>query len=387
MGRKITDKELRGLLKAPGVHWVAPGLYVRVRGTEAAWWMYRYMRAGKAHELSLGPVYAKPLAVARAEAAALRVARLGGADPALERAKSKSVPTFEALSKDYIAAHRAGWRSAKHAAQWESTLATYAWPRIGSLPVDGVLTDHVLAVLQADDFWRAKPETANRLRGRIELVLDYAAAKKLRPGDNPARWRGHLDKLLPARSKVARVVHHAALPYDDLPVFMQALRGAPGEAAKALELLILTAARSGEIRGATWNEINLDARLWTIPADRMKAGKEHRVALSDAAVALLRALQRRGDFVFPGRDPKRPISDMTLTAVLRRMGRGDLTAHGFRSTFRDWAAERTNYAAELAEMALAHAVPSKVEAAYRRGDMLTKRYALMHAWADFAAGK
>lgn len=380
MERNKTDREVKALLKTPGVHRVGPGLYLRVRNTGAAWWMYRYMKAGQAHEISLGPVYAKSLAEARAEASALRVARYHGADPALERQRKRGVPTFSALADEYIEAHKAGWKNAKHVAQWKSTLTTYAYPEIGALTVDQVETAHVLAILKP--IWYSKSETASRLRGRIEAILDYAAAHHYRQGENPARWKGHLDKLLPNKTKVAAVEHHAALPYAEAARFMADLRQREGIAARALEFLIFTAARSGEVRGASWDEIDLAAGIWVIPPARMKGRREHRVPLSTQAIALLEALPARAGLVFPGRGG-RPLSDMSLTAVLRRMQRGDLTAHGFRSTFRDWAAEVTDYPHEVAEMALAHAVGSKVEAAYRRGDLFGKRRDIMQDWADY----
>lgn len=385
MGRMKTDREVKALSKTPGVHRVGPGLYLRVRESGAAYWMYRYTKAGQSHEISLGPTYAKGLAEARAEAEALRLARYNGSDPALERQKRRGVPIFSALAGEYIEAHKAGWKNVKHAAQWENTLNTYAYPEIGKLLVDQIETGHVLAVLKP--IWYTKAETASRLRGRIEAILDYAAAHHHRQGENPARWKGHLDKLLPRKSKVAPIEHHAALPFNEMPQFMSALREKEGIGARALEFAILTTARSGEVRGAAWPEIDLEDKVWTIPAERMKAGREHRVPLSKQALALLEALPSRDGLVFPGRDTDRPLSDMSLTAVLRRMEREDLTAHGFRSTFRDWAAELTHYPHEVAEMALAHAVGNKVEAAYRRGDLFEKRRGIMQDWADYCFAK
>lgn len=381
MGQIKTDREVKALLKIPGVHRAGPGLYLRVRDTGSAWWMYRYMKAGQAHEISLGPVYAKSLAEARAEAEALRAARYHGSDPALERQKRRGVPIFSVLAVEYIEAHKVSWKNVKHVAQWENTLKTYAYPEIGTLAVDQVETAHVLAALKP--IWYSKSETASRLRGRIEAVLDYATAHHYRQGENPARWKGHLDKLLPNKTKVSAVEHHAALPYADAAEFMAALRQKEGTGAQALEFTILTAARSGEVRGAVWDEIDLAARVWVIPPARMKGKREHRVPLSARAMALLEALPTRTGLVFPGHREGRPLSDMSLTAVLRRMQRDDLTTHGFRSTFRDWAAEATNYPHEVAEMALAHTVGNKVEAAYRRGDLFKKRRGIMQAWADY----
>jgi integrase len=253
----------------------------------------------------------------------------------------------------------------------------------GNLPVDTVDTGLVMKVIEP--LWTTKTETASRLRGRIEAVLDWAAARGYRSGENPARWRGHLDKLLPRRDRVQRVQHHPALPYEDIGAFVLALRDRDGFAARGLEFLILTAARPGEVYGATWDEIDLDRAVWTIHADRMKAGKEHRVPLPDRAVELLREMQevRVSDFIFPGQGPGRPLSNMAFLQLLKRMRHEDLTAHGFRSTFRDWAAERTSFPRELAEKALAHAVGNKVEAAYQRGDLFDKRRKLMDAWAQY----
>lgn len=380
MGQVKTDREVKALLKAPGVHRVGPGLYLRVRESGAAYWMYRYTKSGQAHEISLGPTYAKSLAEARAEAESLRLARYNGSDPALERQKRRGVPIFSALAVEYIEAHKASWKNVKHAAQWKNTLDTYAYPTIGKLPVDQVETGHVLTVLKP--IWYGKAETASRLRGRIEAILDYASAHHYRQGENPARWKGHLDKLLPKKSKVAPIEHHPALHYAELSAFMLSLHEKEGMGARALEFAILTAARSGEVRGATWSEIDLEDKVWTISAERMKAGREHRVPLSSQAVALLKSLPTKNGLVFPGRNDK-ALSDMSLTAVLRRMQRGDLTVHGFRSTFRDWAAETTHYPHEVAEMALAHAVGNKVEAAYRRGDLFEKRRGIMQDWADY----
>jgi len=285
----------------------------------------------------------------------------------------------------YIDAHRGSWKSAKHAAQWETTLAMYASPVIGALPVADVDTDLVVKVLAP--IWKTKTETATRLRGRIESILDWAATRKLRHDINPARWRGHLENLLANPNKIAPVKNHPALPWREVGGFMTELRQREGVSARAIEFAILTACRSGEVRGASWDEFDLDAKLWAIPAERMKAGKEHRVPLSTSAIALLRALERRGGFAFPGRDAKTTLSYMSLTAVLRRMGRTDITVHGFRLTFRDWCAEWENNAfpREVCGHALARKLPDKVEAAYRRGDLFDKRVVLMQAWADYCA--
>jgi integrase len=288
----------------------------------------------------------------------------------------------------YIAAHEGSWRNPKHRQQWRNTLAAEAYPHMGELPAADVDTAHVMAALEP--IWRTKPETATRLRGRIEAVLAYAKARGWRSGENPARWRGHVANMLPKRSKVAPVVHHAALPWRDVAAFMADLRAEGGLAPRALELTILTAARSGEVLNARWPEFDLDEAVWTVPAERMKGGKQHRVPLAPAAVALLRSLlvlrdAKRGDWVFPGARTARPLSNMAMEMVLRRMERGDLTVHGFRSSFRDWCAESTGYQREVAEAALAHTLGDKVEAAYRRGDLFEKRRRLMEDWATFCA--
>jgi integrase len=372
-------------------------LYLLVRDQSAAYWLFRYTAAGKMREIGLGPARGKQavtLAKAREKAADLYRMVADGLDPLAEReAKAEAAKaeaqevkrraiTFREVAEDYIAAHKAGWANAKHAAQWESTLAAYAYPHLGAVPVAEVSTAHVLAVLQP--IWHAKAETATRLRGRIESVLTAATVKGLRMSDNPARWRGHLAELLPARSKVAPVKHHTALPFAELPAFFLRLQAADGLGARALELAILTAGRTNEVLGATWAEIDLDAALWTIPPARMKARREHRVPLSAPAVALLRKLAtiQTGKHVFAGQGEGRALSNMALLMTLRRMKRADLTAHGFRSTFRDWAAETTGFPSEVVEMALAHAVGDKVEAAYRRGDLFEKRRKLMDDWGQ-----
>jgi integrase len=277
---------------------------------------------------------------------------------------------------------RSGWKNAKHAAQWSATLETYAYPVMGSLPIAGIDTGLVLKVLEP--IWTVKTETASRLRGRIEAVLDYAKVRGYCAGENPARWKGHLDNILPAKGDVAKVEHHASLPYTEIAAFWPRLQIQDGLGARALELAILTACRSGEVLGAVWSEIDMEARTWIIPAERMKAEAEHRVPLSEPAVALLRKLAalRQGEFVFPGQRPNRPLSNMSMMAVLRRM-KVPVTPHGFRSTFRTWVAERTGYPHEVAEAALAHTLGDKVVLAYQRGDLFEKRRRLMDDWAVF----
>jgi integrase len=299
--------------------------------------------------------------------------------------------TFREVAEEFIVRKEAGWRNAKHRQQWRNTLATYAYPIIGDLSVVAVDTGLVVQVL--DPIWAPKPETASRVRGRIEAVLDAATVRGYREGPNPAQWKGNLAHLLPARAKVRKVAHHAALAFDEIPAFLMTLQSREGIAARALEFAILTAARTDEVLGATWAEINLDTKVWTIRAERMKAGREHRVPLSAAAVAVLETIRPLAPMrngvpslaapVFPGPRRALPMSNMTMLMLLRRMKRDDLTVHGFRSTFSDWAAERTNYPREVVEMALAHAIGSKVEAAYRRGDLFEKRRQLMQAWARF----
>lgn len=390
--KELTALEVKRLA-APGFHSVGtvPGLALYVKPTGARSWVLRVMIGTKRQDIGLGAYPAVTLAEAHEAAREKRKLIRAGVDPLAHRREQRSKliaeqtagKTFDQCAAAYIAAHRDGWKNAKHAQQWENTLAQYASPVIGSMLVRHVETTHVLAVLEP--IWKDRTETATRVRARIELVLDWAAVRGERPKENPARWRGHLDKLLPKPSKVAKGTHHAALPWQEIGPFMARLRQMEGMGARALEFAILTAARSGEVRGATWSEIDLDAALWTIPAARMKASREHRVPLSDAALALLKSLPRfvGNDLVFPA--PRgAALSDMTLSAVTRRMG-VQAVPHGFRSTFRDWCGEATAFPREVAEAALAHQLENKVEAAYRRGDALAKRQQLMQAWADWCS--
>lgn len=382
-----------GRLTKPGLHFVGgvAGLGLQVSPTGARSWLLRYVAGGKRREMGLGGFPDVGLADARRRAREEREKLDKGTDPILERRMAQSALraqqaasiTFERAALSYLEAQDGSWKNAKHAQQWRNTLAAYAYPVIGPVLVGDVGVAHVMQVLEP--IWRTKTETASRLRGRIEQVLDWATVRGYRQGLNPARWRGHLDKMLPTPGKVANSGHHAALPLADLGAFMQRLRAQDGMGARALEFAILTAARSGEVRGATWGEIDMGVALWVIPGDRMKAGKEHRVPLSDAALRLLQGLPRLADteLVFPAARGGQ-LSDMTLTAVMRRM-EVDAVPHGFRSTFRDWASERTSYPHEVAEMALAHAIGNKVEAAYRRGDLLDKRRRMMADWAAFCA--
>ena len=368
------------------------GLYLHVSENGAKSWIYRFMLDGRPREMGLGATHTIRLAEARDMAVECRKLRREGIDP-IETRKARrqraqldtaKAMTFRECAERYIAAHKAGWRSPKSLAAWEGTLGTFVDPVFGGLPVQAIDTALVMRAIEA--IWATKPETAGRVRGRIESILDYAAARGWREGENPARWRGHLNQLLPRKTKVRAVEHHPALPFGDMAAFIAALRQENGTAARALEFAIVTVARTGEVIGARWAEIDLAAKLWTIPGSRMKGGREHRVPLSDAALAVIEAMPRTGnlgDFVFPGGKSNGPLSNMAMLALLKRMKRADLTVHGFRSTFRDWAAERTTFQNEVLEMALAHAVGDKVEAAYRRGDLFDKRRGLMEAWATY----
>ena len=367
------------------------GLYLQVTRANARSWIFRYYRNGKSREMGLGSLNAVSLAGARLKAAACRGLLADGTDPIAARDAERTqraledarAITFDQCAEAFITAHSAAWKNQKHVAQWKATLRTYVSPVCGSLPVQVIDVALVMKVLEP--IWTTKPETAARLRGRIESVLNWAKARGYRTGENPALWKGHLSNLLPAHSKIAKVKHHAALPYNQTSQFIAALRRQDGIASLALEFAILTAARTGEIIGARWAEIDLEAKVWTVPASRMKNGREHRVPLSVEALAVLTKVSQGEpeEFVFAGRK-KRPLSNMAFLMLLRRMGHDKLTGHGFRSTFRDWAAERTNFQAEIAEAALGHVVGNKVEAAYRRGDFFEKRRRLMEAWAQFA---
>jgi integrase len=389
-------------LKTPGFWPVGgvAGLALRVTPTESRHWVLRVVVAGKRRDVGLGAYPGVTLAAAREKAAEARSLVRNGIDPVEQaraarsqlQAETAKALTFEQCAAAFIKAHREGWKNAKHAQQWQSTLAQWAFPKMGALLVRDVDQAHVLAVLEqpanhaqpeGPNLWGGKTETASRVRGRIESVLAWATARGMRQGENPARWRGHLDKLLPKPSKVAKVEHHAALPVADMGAFMVRLRQMQGSGARALEFAILTAARSGEVRGMTWAELDLQVGIWTVPASRMKAKKEHRVPLSNEALALIKAQPRiaETEFVFAGAGG-RMLSDMTLTATLRRMEVA-ATAHGFRSTFRDWAGERTAYPREVIEHALAHQLKDKAEAAYARGDLFDKRRRLMQDWSAF----
>lgn len=385
---RLAPVDLKNLNKR-GYYSDGGGLYFRVSEFNTKSWAFRFTQAGKSREMGLGAFPDVSLKEARERAAESRKQLRDGIDPIDKRQEIKSALlasrasalTFEQCAAAFIAAKEAEWKNAKHGDQWRNTLSAYAYPLVGKVLVRDVGQSHIMQILEP--IWTTKTETASRLRGRIENVLDYATARGYRQGDNPARWRGHLDKLLATPSKVAKVEHHPALPYPEIGSLMAELRKHTGLGARALEFAILTAARSGEVRGATWAEIDLDSGVWTIPAERMKAGKEHRIPLSAEAVQLLRNLPRMNEFslAFPSVKVKE-LSDMTLTAVLRRMNR-QVTAHGFRSTFRDWAGETTAYPREVIEHALAHQLKDKAEAAYARGTLFEKRRRLMADWAKF----
>ena len=371
-----------------------PGLYLHVgAGGKARSWILRYSFDGKRRHLGLGSIADVSLAEARERAREQRKLLAANIDPVSAKreqrdarvaARAKQM-TFAQCASGYLDAHGDGWRNPRHLAQWRASLEMHAYPIIGDMNVASVNTPLVLRVLEK--IWKTRTETASRVRGRIERVLDWAAVRGYRSGENPARWRGHLDQLLGKPSKIRPVKHFAALPFAEIGAFIQALRKQEGIGARAVEFAILTAARSGEVRGAKWPEIDLKTRTWEIAGERMKAGKAHIVPLSDAALAVLKTMSetRLDDYVFPGAKEGTPLSDMSLTATLRRMGHDDLTVHGFRSTFRDWAAESTAYPSEMAEMALAHTINNKVEAAYRRGNLFTKRVKMMADWARHCA--
>jgi len=382
---------------APGRYPDGSGLYLRVADGGSKSWQLRFKLDGRTRYMGLGAYPLFSLAKARARAIEARRLKADGTDPIEDRRKERDERlaaarllkarehSFESCAEAYIASHKAGWRNTKHGDQWQATLATYAYPVFGALPVQSIDTGMIMKALAP--IWATKSETATRVRGRIESVLGWATTSGYRTGDNPARWRGHLQNLLPARAKVTKVVHHPALPHHELGAFMAALRKQDGIAARALEFTILTAARTGEAIGVRWSEIDLDGQCWTVPGDRMKAGRDHRVALSAPVIALLRALQpvQQGDYIFAGAKSGAHLSNMAMLALLRRMKHTDITAHGFRSTFRDWTAESTDFPREVAEAALAHTLGDKVEAAYRRGDLFAKRQQLMEAWARTCA--
>jgi integrase len=368
----------------PGRHSEGGGLYLVVEKSGSKRWAFLFRQNSRLREMGLGGLNSVPLAMARQLAADCRKTIARGGDPIAKRnASAHAVPTFGAFADKFLETQGPGWRNEKHRAQWAMTLREYAAP-IRRKPVDAIKTEDMLGVLKP--IWTAKPETASRLRGRIEQVLDAARAAGHRTGENPARWKEHLQQLLPKRQKLT-CGHHAAMPYEKVPAFIDALRDRPSVASLALEFLILTAARSGEALGTTWPEIDLEAKVWVVPSNRMKSHREHRVPLSDRALAVLAEAKKvqTAEFVFPGRRPRRPLSGMAMEMVLRRMKIEDATVHGFRSSFRDWCGDKTTFPREVAEAALAHATGDETERAYRRGDALAKRRELMDAWARFCS--
>jgi integrase len=383
---------MKGKLAARKVETAKPGkysdggnLYLIVSETGSRKWVLRFTWRGKAKEMGLGSAASVPLADARERAACARRKIAMGHNPIDERKRTSGLPTFGEVADDVRETLAAGFRNEKHKAQWKSTLEKYA-ASLRSKPVDTVATEDVLAVLKP--IWTAKAETASRVRGRIEKILDAAKAKGFRNGENPARWRGHLDHLLPRHSKLTRG-HFAAMPYEEVASFISELRKQKSIAALALEFCILTASRSGEVLGARWCEVDLEKNIWMVPANRMKAGREHRVPLSARCALILKQLEKskEGEFLFPGQKSKKPFSDRVMHMVLRKMNIEGATVHGFRSSFRDWAGNVSNFPREITETALAHVIGDKAEQAYRRSDALEKRRKLMDAWSAYCEPK
>lgn len=401
MGRqqqRLTALQVSKLTK-PGLYGDGGGLTLQITPGGVKSWLFRYMMSGKAHGMGLGPTHTVSLAEARQKALFARKLIIDGINPLAAKKQDQvaaalanaKMMTFDQCAKAYILAHKASWKNAKHADQWTNTIDTYASPVFGHLPVAEIDTGLVVKCLAP--IWEGKTETASRLRGRIESVLGWATTSGYRIGENPARWKGHLDNLLATISKASRTKHHPSLPWQHIGAFVSALRTRDGVSARAVEFAILTACRSGEVRGAQWSEFDIERKIWTIPAERMKAKRQHEVPLSDSALALLNAIPENGDFVFAGTKTQQ-LSDMSLTAVIRRMNVGEeptwidangegITVHGFRSSFRMWAAEMTNFPREVAEHALAHQLPDAVERAYQRGSQFAKRAALMSEWSAY----
>ncbi|CFL24495.1 tyrosine-type recombinase/integrase [Burkholderia pseudomallei] len=377
--------------KKPGLYSDGGGLYLQITKTLSKSWMFRYMRHGKTRGMGLGPVHTVSLADARIKAQDCRRMLLEGIDPLeakrakqqAERRQNTRSLSFRECARQYIETHRKSWKNEKHAAQWGSTIETYANPVIGNHMVAEIETDEIMRVLEP--IWAEKTETATRLRGRIESILAWATVRGYRTGLNPARWKGHLDHLLPKPSSLRKTNHHSALPYAEAPAFMKTLQQQKGAAARALQLVILTANRTNEVIAARKSEFDLQAKIWTIPAERMKAGREHRVPLSAETLKLVKPLIHTGtsEFLFPASKENKHLSNMAMLELLKRMKREDLTVHGFRSTFKDWARETTDYAREVSEAALAHIIGDHTEAAYARGDLFMKRAGLMHDWANY----
>ena len=399
----ITAKGIDKLIKegSPRRTALGGGLYFSITQSGSASFGFRYKLKGKSRLMGLGAFCSvnNSLAIARVKAINLQGLVRQGID-LMEQAQQKQEveqanneaskieaeskeATFDKIALEYIDSKSAEWKNAKHHQQWVNTLTTYAFPIIGKTPVSEIETAQVLKILKP--IWTTKTETATRVRTRIELVLDYAEALKLRSGSNPARWRGHLATILPNAAKIRKIEHHPALPYDELQPFMGILSVTNGIGARALEIAILTASRTFEVLGATWEEFDLDKRIWTVPQERMKAGIEHRIPLSEPAIKILTVLYdgRISDYVFPNLTNGKPLSNAGMSSVLKRIGRTDITVHGFRSTFRDWVAEKTNTPERIAESALAHRLKDASEAAYQRGDLIEKRQALMTNWANY----
>jgi integrase len=382
--KKLNTRQV-ATLNREGRHSDGGGLYLVVGPGASRRWAFLFRWRGKLKEMGLGSLASVSLADAREKAGEARRTVADGRNPIEDRRAQEAAQdagtTFGPFADNLMKVLAHGFRNEKHRAQWAMTLTTYAAP-LRSMKLDDIATADVLAVLQP--LWQTKAETASRLRGRIERVLDAAKAKGLRSGENPARWRGHLDALLPPRHRLTRG-HHAAMPYDDVPAFIGRLRASESVSALALEFAIFTAARSGEVLGARWDEIDLDAKLWTVPAARMKAGREHRVPLTARALVILQTVEkvRTGEHVFPGQQRGKSLSIMALAMVLRRLNLENVTVHGFRSAFRDWAGNETSFSREIAESALAHAVGDMTERAYRRSDALERRRELMDAWSRY----
>jgi integrase len=388
---RLSIKSVESNRRKPGMYADGGGLYLRVAEGGSKQWIFRYAVNGRLRDMGIGPEHTLTLAEARERATEARKLRLDGIDPiehkraqraALQAAAAKAM-TFKQCAEGFIRDNERKWDNAKHRDEWKTTLEKYVYPILGNLPVAAIDTPLVLKVIKP--LWERVPETASRVRGRIENILGWATVHHYRAGDNPARWRGHLKHALPARSEIAKVEHHPALPYAQIGTFMANVRRQESVGARCLEFIALTVARSGEAINATWNEINMAARVWTIPAARMKARKEHRVPLSDAATAVLENMRAvcHSDYIFPGAREGRPVGENTPARLARLAAGTDITVHGLRSTFRDWVAECTAFPRELAEVALAHAVGSDVERAYQRSDLLAKRAKLMQAWADY----
>ena len=387
---KLTARKVASL-NTKGWYGDGNGLWLKVTSSETKSWVFRYSRFKKINNMGLGSIFAVSLADARLKAQEYRATLQEGLDPlqvkreleAKQKAEKADLVTFNHCAERYIESHKAGWKNAKHAQQWTNTIHTYASPVIGSLPIKSIDTALIMRVLEP--IWLTKNETAGRLRGRIENILSWAAVQGYRAADNPAQWKGHLENLLAKPSKIKKVKHHRAMPYTDIHNFINDLRTHTGVSAKALEFLIITASRTSEVIGAQWDEIDLTANVWIIPANRMKAGKEHRVPLCSRALELIEEMKafKTNDFLFCGQTKAGGLSNAAMDKLLQKTMAKEYTVHGFRSTFRDWTAEQTNYPRDLCEMALAHTIKDKSEAAYRRGDMMEKRFNMMNDWLKY----